>query len=61
MPKLTTLTDYPPDIQQRLLANADKWALKPGARPERKRRTARSRPRSDSEHGDKKAVGANNK
>ncbi|MBU8978027.1 hypothetical protein JI752_017905, partial [Lysobacter sp. MMG2] len=46
-PPLTTLADYPPDIQQRLLANADQWALKPGSRPEREPRSSRPKKRSD--------------
>jgi hypothetical protein len=44
VPHLTTLADYPPEIQERLLANADRWQLKPGKRPEerpRKRRVAK--------------------
>ncbi|MGE8324085.1 MAG: DUF6708 domain-containing protein [Pseudomonas sp.] len=35
---VTTLSDYPPAIQERLLANADRWQLKPGKRPEKKPR-----------------------
>jgi len=52
VPAVTTLSDYPHEIQERLLANADRWHLKPGKRPEkkpRKLRTSRSkvqRPRS---------------
>ncbi|WP_286919151.1 DUF6708 domain-containing protein [Pseudomonas sp. UBA6753] len=52
VPAVTTLSDYPPEIQERLLANADRWHLKPGKRPEKKPRklsTSRSkvqRPRS---------------
>lgn len=38
VPPLTTLSDYPPHIQERLLANADRWHLKPGKRPEKKPR-----------------------
>lgn len=38
VPPVTTLSDYPPAIQQRLLANADRWQLKPGKRPEKKPR-----------------------
>ncbi|WP_189672761.1 hypothetical protein [Pseudomonas sp. SWRI51] len=41
IPPLTTLSDYPPEIQKRLLANADRWALKPGKRPEKKPRKPR--------------------
>lgn len=41
IPPLTTLSDYPPEIQKRLLANADRWALKPGKRPEKKSRKPR--------------------
>ncbi|MCO7518021.1 hypothetical protein NJF44_25165 [Pseudomonas guariconensis] len=33
VPPLTTLSDYPSEIQKRLLANADRWRLKPGKRP----------------------------
>lgn len=44
VPPLTTLSDYPPDIQQRLLANADRWHLKPGKRPEQKPRKAKTAP-----------------
>lgn len=43
IPPLTTLADYPPEIQERLLANADRWQLKPGKRPERKASQASSR------------------
>ncbi|AYG44967.1 hypothetical protein DV532_11965 [Pseudomonas sp. Leaf58] len=38
VPPVTTLSDYPPAIQDRLLANADRWQLKPGKRPEKKPR-----------------------
>ncbi|MCE1002079.1 DUF6708 domain-containing protein [Pseudomonas sp. NMI1173_11] len=41
VPPVTTLSDYPPAIQQRLLANADRWQLKPGKRPEKKPRKPR--------------------
>lgn len=37
-PPLTTLDDYPPKVRERLLANADRWHLKPGKRPEKKPR-----------------------
>ncbi|WDY59980.1 DUF6708 domain-containing protein [Pseudomonas sp. PSKL.D1] len=43
VPPVTTLSDYPPEIQARLLANADRWELKPGKRPERKARKARAK------------------
>ncbi|WP_342315668.1 DUF6708 domain-containing protein [Lysobacter sp. FW306-1B-D06B] len=46
-PPLTTLADYPPDIQQRLLANADQWELKPGSRPEQKPRVSRRNNRNE--------------
>ncbi len=42
VPSPTTLSDYPPDIQERLLANADRWQLKPGKRPEKKPRKPRT-------------------
>jgi hypothetical protein len=42
VPPPTTLSDYPPDIQERLLANADRWQLKPGKRPEKKPRKTRT-------------------
>ncbi|MBV4526689.1 hypothetical protein HU764_011310 [Pseudomonas sp. SWRI100] len=42
VPPPTTLSDYPPDIQERLLANADRWQLKPGKRPEKKPRKPRT-------------------
>ncbi|MFJ7010018.1 DUF6708 domain-containing protein [Pseudomonas putida] len=41
VPPVTTLSDYPPAIQERLLANADRWQLKPGKRPEKKPRKPR--------------------
>ena len=41
VPPVTTLSDYPPAIQARLLANADRWQLKPGKRPEKKPRKPR--------------------
>ena len=34
VPPFTTLNDYPPEVQERLLANSDKYELKPGNRPE---------------------------
>ncbi|MFF5868263.1 DUF6708 domain-containing protein [Pseudomonas sp. NPDC012596] len=43
VPPLTTLADYPPDVQERLLANADRWQLKPGKRPDKKPRSPRAR------------------
>jgi len=42
VPSPTTLSDYPPEIQERLLANADRWQLKPGKRPEKKPRKPRT-------------------
>lgn len=39
VPPLTTLADYPPKVQERLLANADRWKLKPGKRPQEKPHT----------------------
>ena len=36
VPPTTTLDDYPPEVQERLLANADRYELKPGKRPENK-------------------------
>ncbi len=42
IPPVTTLADYPPQIQERLLANADRWQLKPGKRPQRKPRKPRA-------------------
>ncbi|WP_412764974.1 DUF6708 domain-containing protein [Pseudomonas sp. NGC7] len=42
VPSPTTLSDYPPDIQECLLANADRWQLKPGKRPEKKPRKPRT-------------------
>lgn len=36
VPTVTTLNDYPQAIQERLLANADRWQLKPGKRPTKK-------------------------
>ena len=41
VPPVTTLSDYPPAIQARLLANADRWQLKPGKRPAKKPRKPR--------------------
>ncbi|MFF5868264.1 DUF6708 domain-containing protein [Pseudomonas sp. NPDC012596] len=43
VPPLTTLADYPPDVQERLLANADRWQLKPGKRPEKEPRSPHAR------------------
>ncbi|MFZ4823771.1 hypothetical protein CQW32_03795 [Pseudomonas putida] len=48
VPPVTTLSDYPPAIQARLLANADRWQLKPGKRPEKKPRK-RSAPQQANE------------
>jgi hypothetical protein len=42
VPPLTTLADYPPEIQERLLANADRWKLIPGKRPDKKPRKRRA-------------------
>ncbi|MBC3502376.1 hypothetical protein HU761_13210 [Pseudomonas sp. SWRI59] len=42
VPSPTTLSDYPPEIQERLLANADRWQLKPGKRPAKKPRKPRT-------------------
>jgi hypothetical protein len=42
VPPVTTLSDYPPAIQERLLANAYRWQLKPGKRPEKKPRKPRT-------------------
>jgi len=35
IPPITTLSDYPSGIQERLLDNADRYGLKPGKRPEK--------------------------
>ncbi|MEW9861017.1 DUF6708 domain-containing protein [Pseudomonas putida] len=48
VPPVTTLDDYPPAIQARLLANADRWQLKPGKRPAKKPRK-RSAPQQANE------------
>ncbi|WP_012053198.1 DUF6708 domain-containing protein [Pseudomonas putida] len=48
VPPVTTLSDYPPAIQARLLANADRWQLKPGKRPAKKPRK-RSAPQKANE------------
>jgi hypothetical protein len=45
VPRVTTLEDYPLEIQERLLANADRYELKPGKRPAKKHHT-RSRRQS---------------
>ncbi|MBC3502379.1 hypothetical protein HU761_13230 [Pseudomonas sp. SWRI59] len=42
VPSPTTLSDYPPEVQERLLANADRWQLKPGKRPAKKPRKPRT-------------------
>lgn len=39
IPPITTLEDYPPETQERLLANADRYELKPGNRPAEQSRT----------------------
>jgi len=36
VPLITTLDDYPPETRERLLANADRYKLKPGDRPVKK-------------------------
>ncbi|MDR0183448.1 DUF6708 domain-containing protein [Lysobacter arvi] len=59
VPHLTTLADYPPDIQQRLLANADKWALRPGSRPKRKPRVARRKKSTEPQSEVARAADAN--
>jgi hypothetical protein len=41
VPPITTLDDYPPETRERLLANADRYELKPGERP-----VGKTRPRS---------------
>lgn len=33
-PAFTTVTDYPPDVQEKLLANAHRWELRPGRAPD---------------------------
>ncbi|MDD0972911.1 DUF6708 domain-containing protein [Pseudomonas fontis] len=48
-PPLTTLDDYPPKVRERLLANADRWHLKPGKRPEKKPRAPSRRPKKTEE------------
>ncbi|WP_426809133.1 DUF6708 domain-containing protein [Pseudomonas sp. WOUb67] len=42
VPPVTTLSDYPPATQERLLANADLWQLRPGKRPTKKPRKRRT-------------------
>lgn len=37
VPALTTVADYPPDVQAQLLANAHRWDLRPGRAPEKRR------------------------
>jgi hypothetical protein len=44
VPSVTTLSDYPSAIQERLLANADRWQLKPGRRPAKKSRKRSAHP-----------------
>ena len=44
VPPVTTLSDYPRTIQERLLANADRWQLKPGKRPTKKTRKRSAHP-----------------
>jgi len=39
VPRVTTLEDYPLEVQERLLANADRYELKPGKRPAKKHHT----------------------
>ena len=38
VPAFTTVEDYPPDVRAQLLANAPRWALRPGRAPENRRR-----------------------
>ena len=38
VPAFTTVADYPPDVQAQLLANAPRWALRPGRAPEHRQR-----------------------
>ncbi|WP_181427716.1 DUF6708 domain-containing protein [Pseudomonas soli] len=52
IPALTTVGDYPPHIQERLRENAYLWAIRPGKRPERKRRTSPRRRKSDTQKPD---------
>ncbi|MDR2327591.1 MAG: hypothetical protein LBE51_19595 [Acidovorax sp.] len=33
-PAFTTVADYPPDVQEKLLANAHRWELRPGRAPD---------------------------
>ncbi len=41
VPAFTTVTDYPPDVQAKLLANAHRWIPRPGRAPEKLRRGRR--------------------
>ncbi|AKJ42116.1 hypothetical protein QQ39_08475 [Pragia fontium] len=44
-PKNTTLDDYSPEIQERLLANADRWEIKLADKPKaRKKRVVKDKP-----------------
>ncbi|VEJ55258.1 Uncharacterised protein [Pragia fontium] len=44
-PKTTTLDDYSPEIQERLLANADRWEIKLADKPKvRKKRVVKDKP-----------------
>ncbi|SIT11636.1 hypothetical protein [Achromobacter sp. MFA1 R4] len=38
VPAFTTVEDYPPDVRAQLLANAHRWALRPGRAPDNRRR-----------------------
>lgn len=38
VPAFTTVEDYPADVRAQLLANAHRWALRPGRAPENHRR-----------------------
>jgi len=49
VPPLTTVNDYPPAIQERLRENAYLWAVRPGKRPERKKRTSTRRLKTEVE------------
>ena len=47
IPALTTVDDYPPHIQERLRENAYLWAIRPGTRPQRKKRTTGRRSKTE--------------
>ncbi|WP_139208613.1 hypothetical protein [Achromobacter sp. NFACC18-2] len=38
VPAFSTVEDYPPDVRAQLLANAHRWALRPGRAPDNRRR-----------------------